>query len=153
MAVCHLPFGPTAYFGVHNCVLRHDIGSKQEVGTISEVYPNLIFDNFSTKLGARFQTILKALFPVPKPSNKRIVTFSNRNDYISFRHATSALDLPCTTHNTTAKGSSRCRHSSLGVVQASCIHHARWPKEPESRGVRSTVRAAAVQSAVGNSVG
>lgn len=85
MALCHLPFGPTAYFGIHNCVLRHDIGSKQEVGTISEVHPNLIFDNFSTKLGTRFQTILKALFPVPKPSNKRIVTFSNRNDYISFR--------------------------------------------------------------------
>lgn len=85
MVVCHLPFGPTAYFGVHHCVLRHDIGSKDQVGTISEVFPNLVFENFSTQLGDRFATILKALFPVPKPSNKRIVTFANRSDNISFR--------------------------------------------------------------------
>lgn len=34
MVVCHLPYGPTAYFGVFNAVLRHDIGQKKEVGTI-----------------------------------------------------------------------------------------------------------------------
>lgn len=32
MVVCHLPFGPTAYFGIHGTVLRHDIGQKKEVG-------------------------------------------------------------------------------------------------------------------------
>lgn len=32
MVVCHLPFGPTAYFGLFNTVLRHDIGQKKEVG-------------------------------------------------------------------------------------------------------------------------
>jgi Brix domain len=98
LVVCHLPFGPTAYFGLHNCVTRHDVGSKGEVGTISEVKPNLIFDNFSTPLGSRFATILKALFPVPKPTNKRIVTFANRNDYISLRcaqHHCPALILAC----------------------------------------------------------
>lgn len=31
LVVCHLPFGPTAYFGLHNVVLRHDIGQKKEV--------------------------------------------------------------------------------------------------------------------------
>lgn len=34
MVVCHLPYGPTAYFGLFNTVLRHDIGQKKEVGTI-----------------------------------------------------------------------------------------------------------------------
>ena len=34
LVVCHLPYGPTAYFGVANAVLRHDIGQKREVGTI-----------------------------------------------------------------------------------------------------------------------
>lgn len=29
-----MPYGPTAYFGVFNTVLRHDIGAKKEVGTI-----------------------------------------------------------------------------------------------------------------------
>jgi U3 small nucleolar ribonucleoprotein protein IMP4 len=88
LVVCHLPFGPTAYFGLHNTVTRHDVGSKGDVGTMSEAKPNLIFENFSTPLGQRFATILKALFPVPKPTTKRVVTFANRNDYISLRCAT-----------------------------------------------------------------
>lgn len=25
MLICHLPYGPTAYFGILNCVMRHDI--------------------------------------------------------------------------------------------------------------------------------
>ena len=50
-------------------VLRHDIGEKKTVGTISEAYPHLILDKFSTKLGARVANILKFLFPMPKVSN------------------------------------------------------------------------------------
>ena len=30
--------------------------------------------------------ILKYLFPVPKDDSKRVITFSNENDFISFRH-------------------------------------------------------------------
>jgi U3 small nucleolar ribonucleoprotein protein IMP4 len=30
MVVCHLPYGPTAYFGIFNTVLRHDIGDKKQ---------------------------------------------------------------------------------------------------------------------------
>ncbi|EFJ47362.1 hypothetical protein VOLCADRAFT_61433 [Volvox carteri f. nagariensis] len=88
MVVCHLPYGPTAYFGIFNTVLRHDIGQKKEVGTISEAYPHLITDNLGSKLGQRTANILKHLFPVPKDDSKRIVSFANRNDFISFRHHT-----------------------------------------------------------------
>lgn len=88
MVVCHMPYGPTAYFGIFNTVLRHDIGQKKEVGTISEVYPHLIFDKFTSQLGQRLANILKHLFPVPKDDSKRVVTFANENDYISFRHHT-----------------------------------------------------------------
>ncbi|KAL1317272.1 U3 small nucleolar ribonucleoprotein protein IMP4 isoform X2 [Arachis ipaensis] len=56
LIVCHLPYGPTAYFGLLNV------------------------------LGERTANILKYLFPVPKPDTKRIVTFSNQSDYVSFRH-------------------------------------------------------------------
>ncbi|KAI3911764.1 hypothetical protein MKW92_037831 [Papaver armeniacum] len=84
--VCHLPLGPTAYFGLHNVVTRHDIKDKKSVGTMSEAYPHIILDNFSSKLGARTANILKHLFPVPKPDSKRIITLSNQSDYISFRH-------------------------------------------------------------------
>lgn len=86
LTVCHLPYGPTAYFGLHNVVTRHDIKDKNSVGTMPGVYPHLILNNFKTKLGERTATILKHLFPVPKPDSKRIITFANQSDYISFRH-------------------------------------------------------------------
>jgi rRNA maturation protein Rpf1 len=33
-------------------------------------------------------TVLKHLFPVPKADSKRVVTFANDSDFISFRHHT-----------------------------------------------------------------
>eukprot|EP00002_Diphylleia_rotans_P040663 TRINITY_DN9700_c0_g1_i1.p1 TRINITY_DN9700_c0_g1~~TRINITY_DN9700_c0_g1_i1.p1 ORF type:complete len:287 (-),score=63.99 TRINITY_DN9700_c0_g1_i1:116-976(-) len=83
MIVCHLPYGPTAFFSLTNAVLRHDV---QEKKPISQVYPHLIFNNFNSKLGERVKTILKYLFPPAKPDAKRVITFSNENDFISFRH-------------------------------------------------------------------
>lgn len=83
LVVCHLPYGPTAYFQLMNTVMRHDIPN---VGTMSEAYPHLIFHNFKSKLGERTMNILKYLFPVPKEETKRVITFANQDDYISFRH-------------------------------------------------------------------
>ena len=53
---------------------------------MSEAYPHVILNNFQTDLGRRVGNILKCLFPIPKPDTRRIVTFSNDNDHISFRH-------------------------------------------------------------------
>jgi len=83
MIVSHFPYGPTAYFTLHNVVLRHDVPDQ---GTVSEQYPHLIFDKFSSKLGMRINSILKHLFPVPKNDSKRVMTFANQQDFISFRH-------------------------------------------------------------------
>lgn len=85
MVVCHLPYGPTASFSMSNVVMRHDI---PDCGSMSEAYPHLIFENFKTALGERVMSILKYLFPVPKDDAKRVMTFSNERDYISFRHHT-----------------------------------------------------------------
>jgi U3 small nucleolar ribonucleoprotein protein IMP4 len=57
-----------------------------------EIYPHLIFNNFSTNLGERVVNILKHLFPVPKVESKRVITFSNNDDLISFRHHTFEKD-------------------------------------------------------------
>lgn len=54
LIVSHLPYGPTAYFGIQNCVLRHDI--KDGLNTVSEAYPHIIFENFTTSLGERVRT-------------------------------------------------------------------------------------------------
>ncbi|KAL6129648.1 hypothetical protein ACLB2K_072997 [Fragaria x ananassa] len=86
LIVCHLPYGPTAYFQLCNVVSRHDIKDKKAMGTVPQAYPHLIINNFTTKLGERTANILKHLFPVPKPDTKRIITFANDQDYISFRH-------------------------------------------------------------------
>lgn len=83
LIICHLPYGPTAYFTMTDVVMRHDIPN---IGTMSEQYPHLVFHNFKTKLGNRVMSILKYLFPVPKEDSKRIITFANHDDYISFRH-------------------------------------------------------------------
>lgn len=73
LIVCHLPYGPTAYFGLSNVVLRHDL--KDKVDPVSEAFPHLIFDNFNTRLGERISDILKYLFPLPKVESKRVITF------------------------------------------------------------------------------
>ncbi len=69
---------------LHNVTLRHDI-SSHATSTVSEQYPHLIFDNFVSRLGGRVKGILSALFPVPKEDAKRVMTFGNEEDFISFR--------------------------------------------------------------------
>jgi U3 small nucleolar ribonucleoprotein protein IMP4 len=64
MIISHLPVGPTVYFGLQNVVLRHDVDEK--LPNMPEIYPHLIFNNFSSTLGERVVNILKHLFPVPK---------------------------------------------------------------------------------------
>uniref|UniRef100_A0A0K8S4Z8 Brix domain-containing protein n=1 Tax=Lygus hesperus TaxID=30085 RepID=A0A0K8S4Z8_LYGHE len=85
LVICHLPYGPTAYFNIADVTMRHDI---PDIGTMSEQYPHLIFHNFTTRLGKRVQDILKYLFPVPKEDSKRVITFANHDDHIAFRHHT-----------------------------------------------------------------
>ncbi|KIM90682.1 hypothetical protein PILCRDRAFT_142461 [Piloderma croceum F 1598] len=85
MIVSHFPHGPTVYFTLNNVALRHDIGSYKS-STVSEQYPHLIFENFSSQLGERIRDVLKYLFPVPKEDSKRVMTFANEDDFISFRH-------------------------------------------------------------------
>ena len=83
MIVSHLPFGPTAYFTITNCVMRHDI---PECKPASQAFPHLIFESLNSKVGQRVTRILQALYPVPKADSQRVITFANTNDYISFRH-------------------------------------------------------------------
>mmetsp|Transcript_9613 Transcript_9613/g.23820 ORF Transcript_9613/g.23820 Transcript_9613/m.23820 type:complete len:291 (+) Transcript_9613:102-974(+) len=87
LVISHMPFGPTAYFGLTNTVMRHDI-KDEDIGHVSEANPHLILENFTTPLGKRTATILKHLFPAPKDKSKRVITFANNADYVSMRHHT-----------------------------------------------------------------
>ena len=84
MIISHLPHGPTLSLTLHNVTLRHDVSSNAS-STVSEQYPHLIFENFSTTLGDRIKGILGALFPVPKDDARRVMSFVNEADFISFR--------------------------------------------------------------------
>lgn len=89
LTVSHFPHGPTASFSLHNVVLRHDIPNSSR-GTVSESYPHLIFDGFTTALGKRVVKILQHLFP-PREGGagklgSRVVTFKNVEDAIEVRH-------------------------------------------------------------------
>lgn len=86
LIVCHLPFGPTAYFGLSNAVMRHDLAEKPPKA--AEANPHLIFHNFTAKTGLRIKTVLQALFPPPKQLGTRVMTFANVHDSIHFRHHT-----------------------------------------------------------------
>jgi U3 small nucleolar ribonucleoprotein protein IMP4 len=86
LVISHLPYGPTAYFGLYNVVMRHDI--EEGLTNMSTQDPHLIFNNFNTKLGKRVQTIMKFLFPPAKEESTRVLTFSNEDDFIAFRHHT-----------------------------------------------------------------
>lgn len=88
MTISHFPHGPTASFSLHNVVLRHDIPDAAR-GTVSESYPHLIFEGFTTKLGKRVVRILQHLFPPRDNAIKvgnRVVTFRNIEDSIEVRH-------------------------------------------------------------------
>ncbi|KAH8599198.1 anticodon-binding protein [Bisporella sp. PMI_857] len=91
LTLSHFPHGPTVSFSLHNVVLRHDIPNSSK-GTVSESYPHLIFEGFTSRLGKRIVTILKHIFPPREPiTNKtklgsRVVTFKNNADAIEVRH-------------------------------------------------------------------
>jgi len=75
---------------LHNVVLRADI-PRSIKGTVSESYPHLIFENFTTPLGRRVLKILQHLFPprevsVKKNEGNRVITFVNQDDCIEVRH-------------------------------------------------------------------
>jgi U3 small nucleolar ribonucleoprotein protein IMP4 len=84
LVISHLPMGPTAFFNITNAVLRHDLEGGS--APMSEAYPHVLLEGFDSKMGKRVGNILKCLFPVPKSDSKRVVTFCNQQDYISFRH-------------------------------------------------------------------
>lgn len=88
LTVSHFPHGPTASFSLHNVVLRADIPNASR-GTVSESYPHLVFEGFTTPLGKRIVKILQHLFPPREPSTNlgsRVVTFKNIDDSIEVRH-------------------------------------------------------------------
>ena len=92
LTVSHLPHGPTASFSLHNVLLRKEVAAVNgtDMGTVNEVYPHLVFEGFSTRLGERVVKILKHIFPPREGSGRpvkegRVITFRNFEDAVEVR--------------------------------------------------------------------
>ncbi|MCJ8737812.1 hypothetical protein PDJAM_G00028330 [Pangasius djambal] len=84
MVLCHLPDGPTAHFKVSSVRLRKEMKRRGKEPT--EHYPEVILNNFTTRLGHSIGRIFAALFPQdPQFVGRQVATFHNQRDFIFFR--------------------------------------------------------------------
>ncbi|KAJ9079791.1 Ribosome production factor 1 [Entomophthora muscae] len=83
ITLIHLPNGPTAYFKLSGIVLSKQIYGH---GRSSAHQPELILNNFSTRLGHLVGRMFHSLFPpVPEFQGRQVATFHNQRDFIFFR--------------------------------------------------------------------
>jgi hypothetical protein len=83
ITVIHLPDGPTAHFKLTSVKLNSEIRGH---GRPDDYKPELILNNFNTRLGHTVGRMLAALFPqVPEFQGRQVATFHNQRDFIFFR--------------------------------------------------------------------
>jgi len=83
--MCHLPDGPTSFWKLTRLKLGQEI--KGGATCNSGHNPELILNNFTTRLGRRMGRQLAALFPQkPNFRGRRTITFHNQRDFVFFRH-------------------------------------------------------------------
>ncbi|KAL4634917.1 ribosome production factor 1 [Arapaima gigas] len=84
LVLCHLPDGPTAHFKVSSVRLRKEMKRCGKKPT--EHSPEVILNNFTTRLGHSIGRLFAALFPHdPEFVGRQVATFHNQRDFIFFR--------------------------------------------------------------------
>jgi len=84
LMLIHLPDGPTAYFKLSSITLAKEVFNHARP---SDHQPELILNNFTTRLGHRIARFFTSLLPqVPEFEGRRVVTFHNQRDFLFFRH-------------------------------------------------------------------
>jgi ribosome production factor 1 len=85
-----LPEGPTALFKLTNILMGKEIYNH---GSKTDHLPELVLNNFSTRLGHRVGRFLGSLFPHrPEFEGRTACTFHNQRDFIFVRHHRYAFD-------------------------------------------------------------
>lgn len=85
LLLVHLPNGPTAKFRISSVKLTDQIPHPCKPPTYNR--PELILNNFSTRLGHTIGRMFACLFPkLPKFKCQTVCTFHNQRDYIFFRY-------------------------------------------------------------------
>jgi len=84
MIVTHLPYGPTACFKVTNIVNGGTISGH---GRVTEHRPEVVLNNFNTRLGLRVGRLFGSMFPhEPEFVGRQVATFHNQRDFIFVRY-------------------------------------------------------------------
>lgn len=79
----HLPEGPSAVFKLSSFVPKKDISGH---GRCTGHTPEIILNNFTTRVGVRVGRMLGCLFPhTPNFVGRQVATFHNQRDFIFFR--------------------------------------------------------------------
>lgn len=79
----HLPAGPTFYFSISSFVPGKRIADH---GKATDHIPELILNNFTTRLGQTVGRLFQSLFPQkPEIEGRNVVTLHNQRDFIFFR--------------------------------------------------------------------
>ena len=79
----HLPSGPTIFYSLRSLKLPAQLG---KTALPTDYKPEIILNNFSSKLGLRVSRMISVLFPSqPEFQGRRVITFHNQRDYIFFR--------------------------------------------------------------------
>ncbi|KAK9380883.1 anticodon-binding protein [Kockiozyma suomiensis] len=79
----HLPNGPTFFFSLTSLVMPKQISGH---GRATKHSPELVLNNFSTRLGSTVGRLFQSLFPqTPEFVGRQVVTMHNQRDYIFFR--------------------------------------------------------------------
>lgn len=79
----HLPDGPTFYFSVSSLIMPQRLKGH---GSATDHVPELILNNFSTRLGKTVGRLFQSLLPQqPEFQGRQVVTLHNQRDFIFFR--------------------------------------------------------------------
>ncbi|KAJ3310141.1 Ribosome production factor 1 [Boothiomyces sp. JEL0838] len=83
VTIVHLPEGPTAHFKLSSIKLNNNIRGH---GKLQDYKPELILNNFTTRLGHTIGKMFSSLFPQqPDFKGRQAVTIHNQRDFIFFR--------------------------------------------------------------------
>ena len=91
MMITMLPEGPTMNFKMSNVKLsdeiKHSNGFRGGHGEFTRHKPEIILNNFNTRLGLQIGRSFAALFPHdPQYLGRHCCTFHNQRDFVFFRH-------------------------------------------------------------------
>merc|ERR1719502_313860 len=112
LLVTHLPSGPTAFFKLSSFFPGKKIPGH---GKPTSHLPEIILNNFTTRLGRRVGRFMGSFFPHdPQFKGRQVVTFHNQRDFIFVRHHRYIFDAGEDEADDEKKRAPRARLQELG---------------------------------------